>query len=202
MTVFQRWWRWLLEWSGALQTSDELARVQWAFRDQQAALEHARTSMEQLRRDAERQREARDQAEAFASEMQSTISRLVAELATARSALVQHPGAAAQLLDARPRAEHAERDVEPVLQRAEVAERDAATLRELNARLIEELEELRSEIEHVRAESMRAGGVPSMRTASLSPAAPGSARPQAAASDAGPRQHERHTRASEPYRRQ
>jgi len=172
MTTIQRWCRKVFGWSGAFRSYDELARLSAALRDKHAALEQAGSRLDQIARDAARDREQRERAEKAASEMQSTMNRLVAELASERNALAHAPDAG------QPAAPRSERYKPSSLQeRAEVAERDAETLRALNARLLEELEELKSELEHVRAESMRAGSPPAMRTTSLPPASLGSGRP-------------------------
>lgn len=181
MTVIQRWCRRLFGWSGAFRSYDELARLSAALRDKHTALEQAGTRLDQITRDAAKDREARERAEKAAGEMQSTMNRLVAELASERSALSQHPASSPQPADSA-RSERydgstPEREIGAMRLRAEVAERDAETLRQLNGRLLEELEELKSELEHVRAESMRAGSPPSIRTTSLPPASLGSGRP-------------------------
>lgn len=180
MTTVQRWCRKIFGWSGAFRSYDELARLSAALRDKHAALEQAGSRLDQIARDAARDRELRERAEKAAGEMQSTMNRLVAELATERSALA-HSSDSGQHVAARAEkyapSTPAERDAGALRQRAEVAERDAETLRALNGRLLEELEELKSELEHVRAESMRAGSPPSIRTTSLPPASLGSGRP-------------------------
>lgn len=180
MTTVQRWCRKIFGWSGAFRSYDELARLSAALRDKHAALEQAGSRLDQIARDAARDRELRERAEKAAGEMQSAMNRLVAELATERGALLHAPDSgprAAALADRQEPSPPGERDVGGLRQRAEVAERDAETLRALNGRLLEELEELKSELEHVRAESMRAGSPPSIRTTSLPPASLGSGRP-------------------------
>ena len=181
MTLIQRWCRKLFGWSGAFRSYDELARLSAALRDKHSALEQAGSRLDQITRDASRDREMRERAEKAAGEMQSAMNRLVAELATERSALQHAPDSvqqqAASRADKQDPLSPAERDVDALRQRAQVAERDAATLRELNSRLLEEVEELKSELEHVRAESMRAGSPPSMRSTTLPPVSLGSGRP-------------------------
>lgn len=119
--------------------------------------------------DAERQREGRERAELVTKDLQGALKRMMLEVENARHAHDREHTSSTQtdLVQARrlelstpPRhlAETAE-----LRRRAETAERDAETLRELNARLVDELDELKSELEHVRAESMRAGSRPSMR---------------------------------------
>jgi chromosome segregation ATPase len=181
MTVSQRWFRRLFGWSGAFRTYEELARLSAALRDKHAALEQAGTRLDQLTRDAVKDREARERAEKTANEMQSAMNRLVAELAHERGALMQQaptPGLSPDSTRAvRRDSSPPDRGSYGLQQRAEVAERDAETLRELNGRLLEELEELKSELEHLRAESIRAGTPASIRTTSLPPASLGSGRP-------------------------
>jgi chromosome segregation ATPase len=181
MTVIQRWCRRVFGWTGAFRSYDELARLSAALRDKHTALEQAGTRLDQIARDAAKDREARERAEKAAGEMQSTMNRLVAELASERSAISQPPASWGQAAESarseKSNGSPAGRDIHAVRLRAEIAERDAETLRELNGRLLDELEELKSELEHVRAESMRAGSTPSIRSTSLPPASVGSGRP-------------------------
>jgi chromosome segregation ATPase len=178
MAVIQRWFRRLFGWTGAFRSYDELARLSAALRDKHTALEQAGTRLEQITREAAKDREARERAEKAANEMQTTMNRLVAELASERNALGHPPAGTAQAADL---AHGEKRDSayprEALRQRAEVAERDAETLRELNSRLLDEVEELKSELEHVRAESVRAGAPTSIRTTTLPPTSLGSGRP-------------------------
>ena len=169
ITTIQRWSRGLWVALRGLGARNEQASLEAALGERDAALEEMRFRFDQSLVDVERQREGRERAELVTKDLQSALKRMMAEVEDARHAHDREHASSTQTGFAlAPRVESGTpprhlAQLAELRQRAETAERDAETLRELNGRLVDELEELKSELEHVRAESMRSGSRPSMR---------------------------------------